>query len=211
MAEEVHKTNEGTLYFDAKKCIHSRNCVLERPDVFVPNVKGEWIHPERASPAELHMLEQNCPSGAIRFVENGKQARPVLVNTLHIRENGPYALKAEIHVEGESKTATRMTLCRCGASKNKPYCDGAHVEIGFVASGEVATRQSEPLEVRNGPLTVKQLKDGPLELSGNLEICTGTGRTVERTQSAHLCRCGASKNKPYCDGSHIGIGFKTES
>ncbi|VAW16713.1 hypothetical protein MNBD_ALPHA12-312, partial [hydrothermal vent metagenome] len=114
MSEEVHKTEDGTLYFDSKKCIHSRNCVLERPDVFVPNVKGEWIHPERATTAELHMLEQNCPSGAIRFVENGKEARPVLVNTLHIRENGPYALKAEIHMGKE--TATRMTLCRCGAS-----------------------------------------------------------------------------------------------
>ncbi|VAW19944.1 hypothetical protein MNBD_ALPHA12-2115, partial [hydrothermal vent metagenome] len=136
-------------------------------------------------------------------------ARPVLVNTLHIRENGPYALKAEIHMGKE--TATRMTLCRCGASKNKPYCDGSHVEIDFVASGEVATRQSEPLEVRNGSLTVISLKDGPLELNGNLEIVTGTGRTVERTQSAHLCRCGASKNKPYCDGSHIGIGFKAEN
>jgi len=211
MAEEVHETNEGILYFDAKKCIHSRNCVLARPDVFVPDVKGEWIHPERASSCELHMLEQNCPSGAIRFVENNKEQKPVLVNTLHIRENGPYALKAEIHLAGEEKPVTRMTLCRCGASKNKPYCDGSHVEIGFAASGEVATRQSDPLASRDGPLKVNPLKDGPLQLKGNLEICSGTGKTIDRRQKVNLCRCGHSKNKPFCDGTHKAVGFSAES
>ena len=56
-----------TILFDGQRCIHSRNCVLDRPDVFVPNVEGEWIHPDRASVAEVAALARNCPSGAIRY------------------------------------------------------------------------------------------------------------------------------------------------
>lgn len=210
MAEEAHITTDGTLFFDAKKCIHSRNCVLNRPDVFVPNVEGEWIHPERASTDELHAIADNCPSGAIRFVENDKPAKTPLINSLHIRENGPYALKATVQMDGEPENATNVTLCRCGASKNKPYCDGSHSAIPFISTGEVKTLESEPLASRNGVIIVKPAKNGPLFLYGNLEVCSGTGRTVNRAEEVHLCRCGHSKNKPYCDGTHAKIGFNSE-
>ncbi len=209
MGFEIHETAEGTLSFDGKKCIHSRNCVLNRPDVFVPNVDGEWIHPERASSDELYALAENCPSGAIQFIGRDAEPRKPLINTLHLRENGPCALKADIHLDGE-EPQTRLTLCRCGASKNKPFCDGSHTAAGFVATGEAAVQPSEPLEYRDGVVNVSPQKDGPLMLEGNLEICAGTGHTINRTQQVFLCRCGASNNKPYCDGSHIKAGFKSE-
>jgi CDGSH-type Zn-finger protein len=50
-----------------------------------------------------------------------------------------------------------------------------------------------------------------LQVRGNLEITSGTGRVVARIQSARLCRCGASQNKPFCDNSHERIGFKSEN
>jgi CDGSH-type Zn-finger protein len=53
--------------------------------------------------------------------------------------------------------------------------------------------------------------DGPLQATGNLEICSGTGRTVSRTENARLCRCGGSGNKPFCDGTHARIGFRSEA
>jgi CDGSH-type Zn-finger protein len=53
------------------------------------------------------------------------------------------------------------------------------------------------------------VKDGPLEAEGSLEICSGTGRTVLRTVKTHLCRCGGSADKPFCDGTHKRIGFTT--
>lgn len=46
--------------------------------------------------------------------------------------------------------------------------------------------------------------------AGNLEICTGTGRTVNRGTKTTLCRCGQSAKKPYCDGTHRKVGFTTE-
>jgi CDGSH-type Zn-finger protein len=49
-----------------------------------------------------------------------------------------------------------------------------------------------------------------LKASGPMEVISGTGRTIDRTKEAWLCRCGASKNKPYCDGSHKAIGFAAD-
>jgi len=207
MTEEKHASKDGTLYFDGAKCIHSRGCVLKRPDVFVPNVVGEWIHPESADDGELQALADNCPSGAIRYESNTKKLQQPLVNTLHVRENGPYALFADIkYVDGDGQ---RMTLCRCGESKNKPFCDGSHATAEFRASGEPTTVESEALEARDGALNLDPLTNGPLHLSGNLEICSGTGRTVNRVTETHLCRCGHSSNKPFCDGTHAKIGFKS--
>jgi CDGSH-type Zn-finger protein len=65
------------------------------------------------------------------------------------------------------------------------------------------------LAQRDGPLTIDPQLDGPLEIRGNLEITSGTGRMVARVTSAKLCRCGASGTKPFCDGSHARIGFRS--
>ncbi|AYV55402.1 CDGSH iron-sulfur domain-containing protein [Leptospira kmetyi] len=199
-----------TIQFDGKKCIHSRNCVLNRPDVFVPNVEGEWIYPDRATAGEIQNLALNCPSGAIRYTsknESENEKAPV-VNTVHIRENGPLAFHADLDLTGQNDLGFRITLCRCGASKNKPFCDSSHKEIQFSASGEPLTKDSSPLEIRNGKVTIKPTHNGPLKVSGNLEICSGTGRTIDRVQEAYLCRCGGSANKPFCDGTHKKNGFQ---
>jgi CDGSH-type Zn-finger protein/uncharacterized Fe-S cluster protein YjdI len=206
--EEV-RGRKVIIRFEAKKCVHSRNCVLGRPDVFVPNVAGEWIHPDAASPEDVAALAANCPSGAITYerLDGGANEAPPVVNVVHIRENGPLAIHAPLTIGG-MKSGFRATLCRCGASKNKPFCDGSHVAIGFAATGEPPTQDTQPLAVRNGPLRVTPTTDGPLKVEGSLEIVTGTGRTILRTTETYLCRCGASANKPYCDGSHKRVGFK---
>lgn len=198
------------IQFEGKLCIHSRNCVLSRPDVFVPNVKGEWIHPDEATPEEIAELAHNCPSGAIRFerLDGGPQEQPPKVNVARVRENGPVAVHAQMEIEGHGP-ALRATLCRCGASKNKPFCDGSHTAAGFVATGEPATAESEPLAERAGLVKVRPMKNGPVLLEGNLEVCSGTGRTINRVgKVTALCRCGQSKNKPYCDGTHSKVGFE---
>ena len=199
-----------TIVFDGSRCIHSRGCVLGQPTVFVPNVQGEWIHPDGAAPDMVMRTAYNCPSGAIRVMMNDGSATsdaPPPVNTLRIRENGPLAIEAEVVVAGVAAASPRATLCRCGQSANKPYCDGAHVAAGFIASGEPATKAAEPLSARNGPLLVEPQPNGSLKLTGNLEIVSGTGRTVNKVTSTWLCRCGQSQNKPYCDGSHKAAGF----
>jgi CDGSH-type Zn-finger protein/uncharacterized Fe-S cluster protein YjdI len=208
--EEV-RAPRVVLRFEAKRCIHARRCVLGAPDVFLANVKGPWLHPEAVSAEEIAEIAHVCPSGAITYerTDGGPQERAPKVNVAHIRENGPIALHAELALEDRG-LMFRATLCRCGASKNKPFCDGSHTSLPFVASGEPPTQASEPLEHRDGVLRVSPAKDGPLVVSGNLEICAGTGRAVKRVTSTRLCRCGGSSNKPFCDGTHARIGFRSE-
>lgn len=209
---EVVKGREVTVTFDGARCVHSRNCVLGNPKVFVPNVKGEWIFPDAAPAEAVLRIGFNCPSGAIRVARNDGAAtseEPPVVNTLRVRENGPYALEAPI-VMGGAAAGVRATLCRCGASATKPYCDGSHATAGFAATGEPVVKESAPLEARDGVVEVLPQKDGPLKVVGNLEIVSGTGRTVNRATQVWLCRCGASKTKPYCDGSHKAAGFVAE-
>ena len=205
-------TDRLTLYFDTQRCIHSRMCVLNAPDVFLANVKGPWLHPENDDPEHLAHVAMSCPSGAITYTrhDDGPEEAPPRVNYVLIRENGPYAFRATLDIEGQAPMY-RATLCRCGQSRNKPFCDNSHIKAAFSASGEIPPLDSHPLPERNGPLHLKPATDGPLEISGPLEICCGTGRTVDRSQSVRLCRCGGSQNKPFCDGSHRRIGFRSDN
>ena len=198
----------ATISFDGSRCIHARRCVIAQPGVFKANVQGAWIDPDAASTEELMFVALNCPSGAIQVTRrDGGAPEPIpLVNTIAVRENGPLAVHAPMEIGGEA-AGMRATLCRCGASSNKPYCDGSHVGAGFLASGEPTTKTSEPLAARDGALKITPYPNGPLGVSGAVEILSGTGRTIERTQATALCRCGGSKNKPYCDGTHKAIGF----
>jgi CDGSH-type Zn-finger protein/uncharacterized Fe-S cluster protein YjdI len=199
---------QTAIHFDGKRCIHSRQCVLRQPAVFKANVEGAWIDPDAASPDALLEVAHNCPSGAItieRF-DGGLQEAPPAVNLITVRENGPLAFHAELSIGGQS-SGFRATLCRCGQSEAKPFCDGAHAAAQFSATGEPLTTPSQPLVSRNGPVDVSPAPNGPLLVTGNVEIISGTGRTINRMSSTALCRCGASSNKPYCDGSHARIGF----
>jgi len=198
------------LDFEGRRCIHSRFCVTWTPNVFLANVKGPWIHPDAVPVERVVEVAHACPSGAIRYrrLDGGAQEAAPPVNLASVREAGPYAFRAELQIDG-APAGFRATLCRCGASKNKPYCDGSHHEIGFTASGETATGKTEMLAARDGVLAIDPQLNGPLRVRGNLEILSGTGRAVARTTSAYLCRCGGSANKPFCDGTHTKIAFKS--
>jgi CDGSH-type Zn-finger protein len=209
---EIVEGDKLTLLYEGVKCIHSRHCVTEAPTVFLANVKGPWIHPDTIDAERLVEVAHECPSGAIRYrrKDGRPDEQPPPVNLIRVREAGPYAVRGDIQLDGH-EPGYRATLCRCGASKHKPFCDGSHHDVGFAASGEPATdpERSAMLEVRNGPLAITPTTDGPLAVRGNLEIVSGTGRMVVRVQSAKLCRCGGSATKPFCDGTHQRNGFKS--
>ncbi|MCX8116295.1 MAG: CDGSH iron-sulfur domain-containing protein, partial [Burkholderiaceae bacterium] len=134
-------------------------------------------------------------------------------NRVLVANDGPLYFTGDLEIQGAPEdmpgVQRRAALCRCGASKNKPFCDNSHREAGFKDAGAIGM-QGTPLQERGGPLKVRVIPNGPLKIEGNLSLYTGSGRLAwEGTQTA-LCRCGASKNKPFCDGSHREIGFKTE-
>jgi CDGSH-type Zn-finger protein/uncharacterized Fe-S cluster protein YjdI len=199
------------ITFEREKCIHARECVLGRPDVFAPEAEGDWIFPDAAPPEEIAALVQRCPSGALQFerLDGGEQEKVPLVNVVRVLENGPMVLRGDLRITGQAPRL-RAALCRCGASKNKPYCDRSHVEAGFVCTGEPFAPPSPPLAQSNGPLAIRVIRDGALVFTGNVEVVSGTGRTLYRTKKMALCRCGVSANMPYCDGSHERARFEGE-
>jgi len=207
-AIETATGKSATIQFDGALCIHARRCVLAQPTVFKANVEGPWIDPDAASADALLQVALNCPSGAIhvhRHDGGADEANPK-VNTITVRENGPLAINAEIVLAG-APIGTRATLCRCGASANKPYCDGSHVAAAFTATGEPPTSTSGPLAKRDGALAITPYPNGPLGVAGAVEIISGTGRTIDRVEKIALCRCGHSGRKPFCDGTHARVGF----
>lgn len=214
-AAEIVTGREAVLVFDSRRCIHSRHCVLDEPEVFIANKPGDWLYPDAATPERLARVAFNCPSGAVsvRDRKDGVAETAPAVNVARVRENGPLAFHAEIDMPAYppgDASPFRATLCRCGQSRNKPFCDGSHGPAKFTASGEPETHESAPLTVRNGPLRVEPLRNGPLEVTGNLELCAGTGRTVDRLNTVRFCRCGQSHNKPFCDNTHTVVEFQAD-
>ncbi len=196
------------ITFDMARCIHARNCFLKLPQVFNPE-RRPWVDADAASAEEIAAMIRTCPSGALtwRRTDDGADEVPPGINRASVCENGPNAFHGNLEVDGVA--LQRATLCRCGQSKNMPYCDYSHTEAGFRATGEPEpsgkdTPGEDPVEV----LSLIPHEDGPLEARGALEITSGTGHRLHRGTRAFLCRCGQSKNKPFCDGSHKSAGFK---
>jgi CDGSH-type Zn-finger protein/uncharacterized Fe-S cluster protein YjdI len=210
MTIEVAEGKRATVRFDGGRCIHSRRCVMGAPGAFRANVDGSWMRPDSASPEELMRVALACPSGAITVErhDGGAPETAPRANAVTVRENGPLAVHAELTIEGHG-AMFRATLCRCGLSMNKPFCDNAHVKGGFVASGEPASREMT-LAITDlvGAVTVMPRPNGPLVVVGRFEISSGTGRAVDRVEKAVFCRCGHSSNKPFCDGTHKKVGFE---
>ena len=197
--------------------------------------------------------------------------------------NGPYLVKNLTdfrNSRGEKiKTEPVMTLCRCGQSSKKPFCDGTHMEVGFQSGkmeGRVLDRMdnyegseitihdnrgvcahtgyctdnsptvfrlglapwidpdgASPEEIAStirscpsGALSytkdgilykdqerdpmIKIAKDGPHQVIGGPELKDPTGSQPESKEHYTLCRCGGSRNKPFCDGRHWHINFRDD-
>ena len=71
-------------------------------------------------------------------------------------------------------------------------------------------REGDTLDAPDGPLTIDPTENGPLHVTGNMEICCGSGARMETKTDAWFCRCGQSQNKPFCDGSHKRVGWTSD-
>ena len=124
-----------TVIWKPKKCIHSEICVKTLPEVYKPNDKP-WIQPENATVEELKSQIDRCPSGALTYKSAGETPmEETKITECSIVENGPLLVSGNLKVilaDGTVETKKRSTaFCRCGASENKPYCDGTHNKIDF--------------------------------------------------------------------------------
>jgi uncharacterized Fe-S cluster protein YjdI/CDGSH-type Zn-finger protein len=132
--------------FDVALCIHATECVLGLPAVFDRDQRP-WIRPDNATPEEVSLVVERCPTGALLYHRldgvSDEQTRQVTVVTSV--ENGPLAVRGDLVVrrgDGWFERLPRAAFCRCGQSKNKPFCDGSHRESGFDGAGSMTTPES---------------------------------------------------------------------
>ena len=124
-----------TILDDRSVCSHAGFCTDELKTVFREE-GAPWIDPDGAQAAAIIATIAKCPSGALSYAVDGAEAPerggPPMVT---VTDNGPYAVTGGVELLGvefaAGATRDHYTLCRCGASKNKPFCDGSHWDIGF--------------------------------------------------------------------------------
>lgn len=132
-----YSNGETTVVWEAEKCIHSAICAKGLPEVFQPRDRP-WIKIDAANTETIINQVKQCPSGALRYYMNadGDNSTETLETKVEVLENGPllvYGTLRVTHKDGSSETKNKTTaFCRCGASKNKPFCDGAHVKESFI-------------------------------------------------------------------------------
>ncbi|MDQ6998882.1 MAG: CDGSH iron-sulfur domain-containing protein [Mariprofundus sp.] len=207
--KQQYKGKEIVVHFDAERCMHAGLCVRTLPKVFESNAEGPWIHPDAADVDALVALIESCPSGALRYDKESQREQAPQFNSVTVEKDGPLTIHANFTLNGVKPDSPRATLCRCGASKNQPYCDDSHGETGFSDAGELVTSNpDDPQE--SGLLEIKTLKNGPLYLLGPHTIYDASGAVSRVCKKSALCRCGATKMSPNCDASHASIDFKAD-
>jgi CDGSH-type Zn-finger protein/uncharacterized Fe-S cluster protein YjdI len=205
-----------TVHYDAKRCIHAAECVRGLPGVFDTSRKP-WVDPDGAGPDEIAAVVMRCPSGALHFQrKDGKGNEPVPVkNTIKLVADGPLFVRGELEITvptGEVRARdSRLALCRCGGSQNKPFCDGSHTRIKFQDQGLLGKSPARAeIGAEGKGLKLTPVPNGPLAVKGEVEVISADGDSSCKGNKLFLCRCGASKNKPFCDGSHAQVGFTAE-
>jgi len=130
-----HAGTEITLHDNRGICSHAGRCSDGQPAVF--RLKQEpWIDPDGAIQKEIIAVVKSCPSGALSYSVDGTEHRdqerdPAVL----VSRNGPYLITGGMELAdvpmGEGASREHYALCRCGASKNKPFCDGTHWSVEF--------------------------------------------------------------------------------
>ncbi len=129
-----------TIHDNRVVCSHAAECVEHLSPVFKLGARP-WIDPDAASAQEIIDLVERCPSGALSYSMDGVAGSdPGRSPAVRIAEDGPYNVEGSIELlvgeELQPVNKQRYALCRCGVSKNKPYCDGSHYEAEFSDAAE---------------------------------------------------------------------------
>ena len=139
MSKEHSYTNgEVTIVWKADLCTHSRKCWTGLGEVFKPGQRP-WIEPTGASTQRIIDQVTQCPSGALSYRLNEEEPHGPRATgtgtTVEVSVKGPLLVKGDCtvtHPDGRVEIRENATaFCRCGASANKPYCDGSHRKIDF--------------------------------------------------------------------------------
>ncbi|MEZ0069106.1 putative Fe-S cluster protein YjdI/CDGSH-type Zn-finger protein [Streptacidiphilus sp. MAP12-20] len=130
---KIYRAPGVEVSFDARRCRHTEACVRGAPEVFDPAARP-WIQLANADPEHIAEVVRRCPTGALHYVlTDGPAEQPERPTVITPSTDGPLLVRGDLRVDGPWGTAreVRAALCRCGASGNKPFCDGSHERIGW--------------------------------------------------------------------------------
>ena len=131
-----YSSDDITVIWKPDTCIHSKKCWKDLIQVFDPRNRP-WVNMDGAPTDKIKKQVEACPSGALSYVSKGvgNQESMHTETKVEALENGPLLICGTLHITNSDGTREKKNkttaFCRCGASQNKPYCDGAHVKVNF--------------------------------------------------------------------------------
>lgn len=134
--KKTYSNSEIDIHWQPALCIHAAECIKALPKVYNPRDKP-WLKIENASTEELKAQIAKCPSGALSYSQQNVaiEQEKDLQTKVQVKHNGPLIIHGNLRIiDKDGKEVSKenaTTFCRCGASKNKPFCDGSHSKIGF--------------------------------------------------------------------------------
>jgi uncharacterized Fe-S cluster protein YjdI len=148
--DREYSNGEITVFWKPDACIHATICFMKLRKVFDPT-KRPWVNMNGASTPDITGIVEQCPTDALTWKWNkdltvtekeelgkepaGEEMVPAPVTEITLIQNGPALVKGKFRMKRSSgeiiETAGQIALCRCGASQNKPFCDGTHYSTGF--------------------------------------------------------------------------------
>jgi uncharacterized Fe-S cluster protein YjdI/CDGSH-type Zn-finger protein len=155
---KVYRGRDVEVSFDLDICVHIGECLRGHPQVFDLN-RRPWILPDMADADEVAEIVRLCPSGALLYkrLDGSPDEDPDGPTTVTPMRDGPLLVTGKIEVRREDGTVEvlpRATLCRCGESRHKPFCDNQHLAIGFRAPGSPFRIHLSPVRSRlDKPMT----------------------------------------------------------
>ncbi len=204
----VYKGEAITVSYDSSLCMHAAECVSSGLKKVFNKSARPWVNPNGSSPERIIDVIERCPSGALSYEFTVPEKAEV--NRVTPQANGALYFRGDLKLElsGETVNTKRLAMCRCGHSKNKPYCDYSHHEAGFSDEGIPATQLASEIIDTETTLSLSPINNGPLLANGAFALRSMNNQHISYGTKAAFCRCGHSKSKPFCDGSHVEAGFE---
>ena len=217
MSDSITKLYYGKnidVTFDPKRCIHAAECVNKLARVFDTS-RRPWILTDNSEADEVARVVELCPSGALHFIrkDGGGVEQPPEKSRVIVEADGPLYIQGRVIIQSEDGKVqiedTRVALCRCGESLNKPFCDNSHLAVMYQDackfSNVIIPDSAQSGEGEADCLKITFKETGSYHLDGQFEIIGPNGDRLFEGTHASVCRCGKSLNQPFCDRSHRNI------
>jgi CDGSH-type Zn-finger protein/uncharacterized Fe-S cluster protein YjdI len=213
MARRKYENEQIRVHWDSSRCIHTARCLNALPEVFDAR-RRPWVDIDAAEAEAVARTVELCPTGALLYerLDGAPQEEAPAPTRVMPIDDGPLIVRGNLRVETPDGDViaeeTRLALCRCGATRNQPFCDNSHLSTGFESGPSQGFASFGEDDPDSGDVTtIVATEDGPLHVRGPVRVETPDGELLGSRPDLWLCRCGQSGRKPLCDSSHLDAGF----